>query len=228
MYTIFRGEETWLRIDISGVSFTLEAKSDLTFASRWVYILYVTTSGVINLESNKMLLKQGFGACVVWLNVVVFVVYLISLRQHLLMTLLHQQPLTQLILIFKIKNRCTHNPTGHLFWRPQMRCVHTQRHTVLLIMYEWWVRGTRPPRSWSPMSHIYVLPWQLARNKALKQQEAWGISLSQTAQQGMQSPLPRAVDSVRRGREATWSSIMNPQGLVLPLATGAKTVHPGS
>lgn len=40
------------------------------------------------------------------------------------------------------------------------------------------------------MSHIYVLPWQLVRNKALKQQEAWGISLSQTAQQGMQSPCP--------------------------------------
>lgn len=41
-------------------------------------------------------------------------------------------------------------------------------------------------------------------------------------------PLPRAVDSVRRGWEATWSPIMNPQGLLLPLATGAKTVHPGS
>lgn len=30
------------------------------------------------------------------------------------------------------------------------------------------------------------------------------------------------------GREATRSLIMNPRGLVLPLATGAKTVHPGS
>lgn len=89
-------------------------------------------------------------------------------------------------------------------------------------------KNTGPLVLSSPVSHIYVLPWQLVRNKALKQQEAQGISLSQTAQQGMQSPPCRAADSVRWGWEATWSSIMNPQGLVLPLATGAKTVHPGS
>lgn len=65
-------------------------------------------------------------------------------------------------------------PGGHLLWRLQMRCVHTQRHAVLLIIQEWRLRRTRPPRSSSPVSHIYVLPWQLVRNKALKQQEARG------------------------------------------------------
>lgn len=126
------------------------------------------------------------------------------------------------------QNRCIHRPGGHLFWRPQMRCMHAQRHAVLLIMLEWWLRGTRPPRSCSPMSHIYVLPWQLVRNKALKQQEAWGHRREPNCPTRHAIPMPGAVDSVRRGWEATWSSIMNLGGLVLPLATGAKTVHPGS
>lgn len=100
------------------------------------------------------------------------------------------------VLLFRMQhNRCIHQPGGHLFCRPHMR------HAVLLIMLEWWLRGTRPPRSCSPMSHIYVLPWQLVRNKALKQQEACGISMSQTAQQGMHTPCPGP--SIRFGGDGT-------------------------
>lgn len=114
--------------------------------------------------------------------------------------------LSEVLFLRMQHNRCIHQPGGHLFCRPHETCCPS--YNV----------GVMTERNTAPSFLISYEPYLCAALTAGEKQSSKTTgSLWHQHEPNCPTrhapPLPRAVDSVRRGWDATWSSIMNPGGL---------------